>query len=552
MIYTYNLAGLPETVQRKESTDTSAKNVVTNFDYSPTGQVALTSFANGVTTTNTFDSTKLYRLTHKVTTSGSNNIQDISYVYDPVGNITTLTDNSTTDAKKTVTYGYDSLNRLTSASTTGAPTGQSNYSQTYSYDPVGNILSKSDQGTYTYGGTGSPNPDAVTAIGANTFTYDANGNMLTSSTGAGQTNTWDYNNRLIQTDVGSSFILTDTYSYDQNGQRITLSSGDTTTIYPTKLFNTDGTTPSKHIFANGVDIATVTGTGSSATATFTNTDQLTGPNVVTDGSTAAIAETLDYLPFGSIRFDEQTGANEQRKYAGHEYDQDTNLSYEDARYYNADVGRWVSEDPIFLELGGSEFNKDFAQSFVGTQYQDLDQKVLLNNYLSNPQSLNAYSYTTNNPIRYIDPNGKSTQDVALGLQGFGTSLEAIGLGADATIFGAPAGVVIQGAGAVLIGVGTTISLVKSKDKIVVPQVFNASVADETNLFPNGPPKSPWKKIVAVTTLAATAAGSVIDDINKAVDSTRQEFSKVFANNKNNTNQNNGTKANHSNIIKPSK
>lgn len=547
VIYTYNLAGLPETVQRKETTDSSAKNVVTNFDYSPMGDVSTIAFANGATTTNTYDSTKLYRLTHKVTVVSASNIQDISYTYDPVGNITGITDNSTTDTKKTISYGYDPLNRLTSYTVTGAANGN-NHSETYTYDPVGNILTKSDQGTYTYGGTGHPNPDAVTAIGSTSFSYDSNGNALTAGN---LTNTWDYNNRLTQTVIGSGHsAVTITYAYDQNGERIKYGNG-TTTIYPSKYFYTDGTTPTKQIYANGLLIATVKGTGTGASAYAVNTDQLTGSNVATD-STGATKEVLDYYPFGTSRLDEQTGFNEPIKFDGHLYDADTVLSYQDARYYNPASGRWLSEDPIYLEVGGSQFNSDFGQSFVGTQYQNMGGKKLLNNYLYNPQTLNPYSYTGNNPVIYIDPTGKDPQTVAAGFQGFGLSLEGVGLGADTTIFGAPAGVVIGTVGLVSIGIGATVSYINtnfSKNKLVVPQVYNPSTADETNLFPNGPPRSPWKKIVAIATLGATAVGTVIDDINKAVSAARQELGKVFVNKKNNTNQNNGTKLNPTTIIK---
>ena len=384
--YTYNFAGLPETVQRKESTDSTFKNVVTNFDYSPLNDVSVIAYANGATTTNTYDSTKLYRLTHKVTALSGSNLQDIAYTYDPVGNITQITDNSATDTKKNIAYGYDNLNRLTSYTVTSAVNGN-NHSETYSYDALGNITSKSDQGTYTYGGTGFPSPDAVTAIGSNTFSYDNNGNMLTASAGSGLTNTWDYNNRLTQSVVGSGqTAVTVTYGYDQNGERVTYSNGTTQTVYPTKLYSISGTNATKHIFANGQMIATITGTGASAAAEYINTDHLTGSNVITNDA-GTTKEVLDYYPFGASRLDEQTGFNEQRKFAGHEFDGDTGLSYMDARYYNPMVGRFESEDPLVLAFGNPSQGN-------------------ISNLLFDPQNMNAYSYSDNNPILKVDPSGQ--------------------------------------------------------------------------------------------------------------------------------------------------
>jgi|GEM_PF-5935198 len=170
----------------------------------------------------------------------------------------------------------------------------------------------------------------------------------------------------------------------------------TTQIYPSKFFNTDGATPVKHIFVNGVEVATVTGTGSSASVYSVNTDHLTGSNIVTD-SGGGVVETEDYIPFGSIRFDEKTGSfSEQRKFAGHEFDVDTSLSYQDARYYDPTTGKWLSED-----------------AFVISPKVDL----------TDPQQLNAYGYVRNNPINGIDPTGNNIFGYAGGfIQGVANSI----------------------------------------------------------------------------------------------------------------------------------
>ncbi|MCC7522579.1 RHS repeat-associated core domain-containing protein [Candidatus Uhrbacteria bacterium] len=100
------------------------------------------------------------------------------------------------------------------------------------------------------------------------------------------------------------------------------------------------------LFFFGVDINS--GTGVSSTVSSILTDHLTGSNIVTDAS-GAIIEASDYYPYGAIRIDDQTGFNEQRKFAGHEYDADTGMSYMRARYYNGNFGRFVSQDPVFLK-----------------------------------------------------------------------------------------------------------------------------------------------------------------------------------------------------------
>jgi RHS repeat-associated protein len=213
---------------------------------------------------------------------------------------------------------------------------------------------------------------------------------LASVPSYGVANTWDYNNRMTQSVLAG--VLTTTFAYDSNGQRIKYTNPTgTSTYYPSKFYNTDGTTAVKHIFANGMEIATVKGTGGSATLHYLHTDHLNGTNLVTDSSNNG-EETLDYYPFGNSRFDfSVTSFNEQRKFAGSEYDPDTALNYMNARYYNPAVGRFTSQDPAFIATGD-----------IRTQ----DQKNQLASLLTDPQQLNSYSYSRNNPLINIDPNGQ--------------------------------------------------------------------------------------------------------------------------------------------------
>jgi YD repeat-containing protein len=133
--YLYNGAGFVESVSEKENGG-NTNSVITNFDYSPTDQPATIAYANGVTVTNTYDPTKIYRLTQKVGAlpSGGGNAQNMSYAYDALGNITQLVDASNSGTGKTVNYTYDDLSRLTNASTTSA--SSTPYGQTFVYDAL--------------------------------------------------------------------------------------------------------------------------------------------------------------------------------------------------------------------------------------------------------------------------------------------------------------------------------------------------------------------------------------------------------------------------------
>ncbi|MFA6922908.1 MAG: FG-GAP-like repeat-containing protein [Bacteroidales bacterium] len=194
--YTYNTAGLLNQVEEKEGSG-SFTNVVSNIDYSPLDKITVINYANGTTTTNTYDVNKLYRMTNKVTTRSGPNLQTIAYTYDNVGNITQIADTAGVSISKTVNYTYDDLNRLTSATTTATGNSQ-NYSESYAYDALGNLTTKNGT-TYLYegnSGTNYANPHATTSVGGTTYSYDNDGNLTAYGNTA---NTFDYNDRLTQT-----------------------------------------------------------------------------------------------------------------------------------------------------------------------------------------------------------------------------------------------------------------------------------------------------------------------------------------------------------------
>jgi RHS repeat-associated protein len=76
--YTYNTAGLPETVEQGENRG-SFGSVVTDFDYGPTGQVTFKAFGNGVESTYTFDADHLYRLTNILTVAPAEEGESMSF-----------------------------------------------------------------------------------------------------------------------------------------------------------------------------------------------------------------------------------------------------------------------------------------------------------------------------------------------------------------------------------------------------------------------------------------------------------------------------------------
>jgi hypothetical protein len=127
-----------------------------------------------------------------------------------LGNVLTRAD---ANESPTETFTYDTLNRVTSAtvSQSVAPV------KTFSYDAIGNLLTKSDVGNYAYPLAGSALPHAVASISggaiSTSFTYDPNGNQ---TTGLGRSISYTSFNKPSSITQGSSTLF---FSHDIDHQR---------------------------------------------------------------------------------------------------------------------------------------------------------------------------------------------------------------------------------------------------------------------------------------------------------------------------------------------
>ena len=303
-----------------------------------------------------------------------------TYTYDKGGNVTRITD----PRHGTQTYTYDALDRLTKA--TNAATGGYGTID-YTYNQIGNLTRHSKVGTYAYpaSGASSTRPHAVastslttgSATTTTTYRYDANGNL---TAGGGRTLTWDAENRPTQIVKGDA---TTTFGYDGDGGRVkktvsTTQAGTTTTsttVYIGQLYVCTGTACAKLIYGGHQRVALVQG-GSGAISYF-HGDHLGSTSVLTNASGTG-EERNSYQPYGALHT--HTGTSDVAyKYTGQERDVSTALYFYRARYYDQELGRFTSPDPIIPNV--------------------LD-----------PQAFNRYAYVRNNPLRYVDPTGYAWDD----------------------------------------------------------------------------------------------------------------------------------------------
>jgi RHS repeat-associated protein len=317
--------------------------------YNVLGQVGTIAFGNGVNTQYTYNDAGNNRLHSITTSSAAGTLLSLTYGYDNVRNIVSITDGF--DGSLSPTFGYDELNRLTSASS--AALG----ALAYSYSAIGNVLSKEGI-TYTY------DPVKVHAVrttsDGRTYDYDSNGNMKSDGTRVLQ---YDYLNRPVTITAGVTQIL---LGYDGDGHRVKkqVVSG-ATTLYVGRLYECTGGTCTKHVFAGEKRIALIASDGA---VRYHQADHLGSTRVVTDG-VGALVERISYRPYG------ESGATATKYlYTSKELDTETGLYFYGARYYNASLARFVTPDVIAPDSG-------------------------------EPQTLNRYSYAKNNPIFYVDPSG---------------------------------------------------------------------------------------------------------------------------------------------------
>ncbi|MBN2306805.1 hypothetical protein JXD20_02370 [Candidatus Peregrinibacteria bacterium] len=232
-----------DSAHQLERIEVGGKTFADSFQYTPMGQVTQMMLGNGVVVQNNYDENQLYRLTSK---TAGDQLQDYSYTYDPVGNLLTLIDANSGITAKTVSYQYDDLYRLTQADYTNTA-NETDITQTYDYDPLGNMTYKSDVGQYVYD---SGHPHAVTQAGSHTFAYDENGNMAVRDD---VSMTYDTRDRLILSAGKASF------TYGEGYERLTktdLTTGGTT-YYPNKYFEVHPEKEVKYIYAGDLRIAKI-------------------------------------------------------------------------------------------------------------------------------------------------------------------------------------------------------------------------------------------------------------------------------------------------------
>ncbi|ALA58606.1 RHS repeat-associated core domain-containing protein [Nitrospira moscoviensis] len=399
--YTYDNNGNVATV-------TDRKGHVTTYTYDALNRRTKATYHDGTSTNYTYDAgnritqvqekdasqtvtatiTRTYdgldRLTQEVTAQGT-----INYTYDNASRRATMT----VVGQPQVTYTYDNANRLTQVvqgtstvtiayddadrrTSLSLPNGNS---IVYAYDAASQLTSLTYKSgttvigdlTYTYDGAGNrikvggafartTIPPALTTVsynannqqltfGANTETYDLNGNLATVTDPSG-TATYTWNARDQLTGISATGFSA-SFTYDSFGRRTgrTVNGVVTNYVY-------DGLNPVQEKSGATVTANLITGLGideffqrTDGVGTSTLLSDALGSTIALGDATGTLQTQYTYEPFGYATTLGQANTNSY-KYTGRE-DDGSGLSYYRARYYHPRLQRFISEDPIGFYAG---------------------------------------------------------------------------------------------------------------------------------------------------------------------------------------------------------
>jgi len=177
---------------------------------------------------------------------------------------------------------------------------------------------------------------------------------------------------------------TPNYFYDAEGRRIrkTIAAGTVDYVYDlaghvVSEASSAGGWNRGEVYAGGRHLATY----NNGTTYFDHGDWL-GTERARTGVSGSSAETCTSLPFGDGQSCSGSDPSPNH-FTGKERDSESGLDYFGARHYSSASARFMSADPVRLNL----------------------------KHLITPQKWNKYAYTVNNPLRYFDPNGEEEVEI---------------------------------------------------------------------------------------------------------------------------------------------
>jgi RHS repeat-associated protein len=395
---------------------------------------------------------------------------DLSYIYDPLGNVAEVVDGHSTalgDCNTSLsdcddasaTYNYDVRNRLSSWTRTAGGTETKHFA----YDTLGNLVGRDldnagDPWNQIYGNASQPH-QLTTSHSLKVYSYDASGNVKQKD---GVYFTYNSANQLVC--QGSSPGTCDvTFTYDMDGNQLSRTSASSQEFFFEKLVRwIPRASSDAHIdtFAFGRRLVSHFFRGPDVTLRTSETPVVFLPADPTDWSdrlwlagvllgmasllllaqlgafetmakypaAATLALTLTGLLvvphplWGMGGGGSGTGINERIRYVFQDHRGTEVLTTDEA----GAVKQWRVFEPFGEKLASAELSSFTDQRFEGHRW---DEGLGLYNFgarwydsdagrfmsvdplipdVANPQNHNPYGYVRNNPINMVDPTGMAS------------------------------------------------------------------------------------------------------------------------------------------------
>ena len=220
---------------------------------------------------------------------------------------------------------------------------------------------------------------------------------------------WDEENRLKKVQDPSNTVQ---FLYDADGMRTVKHSKEGETLYYNTWWSETEDLPgfrrSKHIYLGSERIVSrlsIEGVGPNyedLNTYYYHPDHLGSVHSVSDAEGNPY-ERIEYTPYGEMWIEIREDANTKDlnyipyRFTSKEWDSETGLYSFPARYFEPKLSRWMSADPAGFEL-------------MNPMEEDREGKLKPRQGYSMIESVNWYAYTSNNPVKYVDPTGMRQDD----------------------------------------------------------------------------------------------------------------------------------------------
>jgi RHS repeat-associated protein len=324
--------------------------VVDAANWDASGRLVEQRNSNGTHTVRAWDAQG--RLATMKTTGPSGTIQDLRYRRNADGQISEV---ESAFAEEHWRYAYDAAHRVLSASVAD---GDPDKVYRYQYDTVGNLTASTQGGNLGYPAAGQPRPHAAISTDGESMGYDAAGNLVY---GKGRIITWDGDNRPQAISMAGSNW---SFGYDADGNRIERIQDGKVTHFLGEEYAVAGGVATRTLLLEGIPVARRV----AGTLQWLHVDHLGAVQAATDAAGQVVERDASWpyrQPMAPAIGAQPIGGGGD----------DAGLQYMGARWYDPQLGRFLSPDPL-------------------PDPSHLD-------------GLNAYAYASNDPINRVDPEGAS-------------------------------------------------------------------------------------------------------------------------------------------------